>query len=385
MLIFDILFGLSIIFCITTAFLIWFRFSKGQRYPVGFLALFLFIKGYSFGFYIFIKYGLVDYFPMLYKTPVPLEFLVPPFAYLYVRSVLRQETTFRKSDLWHALPFVLGVLNYTTFYLMPLSEKRQVVADVIANPDNVYLVQDGLLPEWLVLIVQLFLFYCYLTAQWYIIIQHFKVKPTTVSKQFLFVKKWLYDFVKLQTFYTTSLVLVYAASSFLMFSNYKEYDVPLIITTVLMAVSFLFLSGYLLWNPKVLIGLPQLSKNSSKQAHKIVVETDTYISKIKEEQMFLQPNANLSSLALQLAISPRKLSVSIDKAKHSNFNDFINYHRVLFAKQLIEEGYLERHSIEALSQASGFHSKNAFYRAFKKEFDCTPKEYRKKDNHPAAK
>lgn len=314
---------------------------------------------------------------MLYKTPVPLEFLVPPFAYLYVRSVLRQETTFRKSDLWHALPFGLSVLNYISFYLMSLPEKKQVVADVIANPDNVYLVQDGLLPEWLVLIVQLFLFYCYLTAQWYIIIQHFKIKPSAVSKQFLFVKKWLYDFVKLQTFYTTSLVLVYITSSFLVFSNSKGYDVPLILTTVLMAVSFLFLSGYLLWNPKVLIGLPQLSQKPSKKVLKTIADTDNYISKIKEQQLFLQTNVNLTSLALQLAISPRKLSSSIDKTKYSNFNDFINYHRVLFAKQLIEERYLDRHSIEALSQASGFHSKNAFYRAFKKEFNCTPKEYHK--------
>ncbi|MDT0538853.1 helix-turn-helix transcriptional regulator [Croceitalea sp. P059] len=317
---------------------------------------------------------------MLYKTPVPLEFLVPPFAFLYVRAVLRQEATFRKSDLWHAIPFVLGVINYASFYIIPFKEKKAIVADVIAYPDNIYFVQDGLLPEWLVLIVQLLLFYGYLVAQWYIIIQHFKVEPSALSKQFLFVKKWLYDFVKLQTFYTTSLVLVYVASSLLVFADYKGYDVPLILTTVLMAVSFLFLSGYLLWNPEVLIGLPQLSKKSSKKALKNSLETDAYIQKIKEQRLFLQPNINLSSVALQLGVSPRKLSASIDKAKYSNFNDFINYHRVLFAKDLIEEQYLNRHSIEALSQASGFHSKNAFYRAFKKEFGCTPKAYHQKED-----
>lgn len=379
MILFDILFGLSIVLCVGTAFLIWFRIGKDKSYSVRFLALFLFIKGYSFSFFLFIKYGLLAYFPFLYKSAVPLEFLTPPLAYLYVRTVLHQETTFRKSDIWHAVPFVLGVMNYAWFYLMPLSQKKQVVADVIANQDNVYLVQDGLLPEWLVLIVQLLLFYCYLTGQWYMIKKHFKIKPLSVSKQYLFVKKWLYDFVKLQTFYTTSLVVLYVISSFLVFSQFGDYDIELILSTTLIAVSFLFLSGYLLWNPKVLIGLPELSKKIPRNhGGAVSKEIDLIIAQIKTQQLFLQPDLNMSKLALQLNISARKLSASINSTSHTNFNDFINYHRVLFAKQLIHEGYLEGHAIDALGQASGFHSKNAFYRAFKKAFGCTPKEYQKK-------
>lgn len=376
MLFFDILFGLSIILCITTAFLIWLRIGRQNTYSVRFLALFLFIKGYSFSFYIFIKYGLISYFPFLYKSPVPLEFLVPPFAYLYVRTVLRQEVTFRKSDLWHGIPFVLGIFNYASFYLMPLSEKKAAVADVVTNMDNIYFVQDGLLPEWLILIVQLLLFYCYLGVQWHMIIKHFKTSGAPISKQYAFVKKWLFDFVKLQTFYTTSLVILYIVSSFLVFSQFKEYDISLILSTTLMAVSFLFLSGYLLWNPKVLIGLPKLAERSSKKNRQTDgKESNDYLKTIQEQQLFLAPHLSISSLALQLNTSPRKLSSSINKTEYANFNDFINHHRIQFAKQLIEQGYLKTHAIEALGQASGFHSKNAFYRAFKKTFDCTPKAY----------
>ncbi len=373
---FDLVFGLSVVLCFTTAFLLWFRIGKKNTFSIRLIALFLLFKGYSFGFYLLIKYGVLAQVPFLYKTPVPLEFLVPPLAYLYVRSVLNRETAFRKNDSWHLIPFVLCVVNYAPFYAIGLQEKREIVASVIANMDNVYLVKDGILPEWLVLIVQLMTFYIYLIFQWRLLYQYFNKYPKVIPAKVRYIKKWLYDFVKLQTFYTSSLVLLYIISSFLAFSRFEEQNVTLILSSLLVAISFLFLAGYLLWNPKVLVRLPEFSKSiPSKTSQEQDDHLDAIVNAIKTRQLFLQSNLTLTSLAQQLEIPARRVSTLVNATNHANFNDYINHLRVRHAQQLIHEGFLAKHAIEALGQASGFHSKNAFYRAFKKEFDCTPKVY----------
>jgi hypothetical protein len=45
--------------------------------------------------------------PYLYKSAAPINFLIPPFAYIYIRSVLRDEQKFKVTDYIHFIPAVL--------------------------------------------------------------------------------------------------------------------------------------------------------------------------------------------------------------------------------------------------------------------------------------
>ena len=55
---------------------------------------------------------------------------------------------------------------------------------------------------------------------------------------------------------------------------------------------------------------------------------------------------------------------------------FINSHRIEYAIKLINDGYLQNYSIEALAEKSGFSSQENFNRVFKLLKKVTPSEFR---------
>jgi AraC-like DNA-binding protein len=75
---------------------------------------------------------------------------------------------------------------------------------------------------------------------------------------------------------------------------------------------------------------------------------------------------NLNDLALEIKITPKRVISLINSFESLTVNDFLNKHRIEFAKEKISEGYLSRFSIEALYLESGFKSAQTFCRTFKK-------------------
>ncbi|WP_289645243.1 helix-turn-helix transcriptional regulator [Maribacter aestuarii] len=376
----DFLYVTSVFFSIVTALVIWFRINKVHNFSAHLIATYLFLNAICFGFYFVILYGAINYFPVLYKMPAPISYLIPPISYIYVRSVLYNENRFRKRDLLHLIPFLFFVANYFSFYTMDLEEKRIIVSRVAENIENVYTVRDGLLPEWVNIMARASQSLIYLFFQWWLLIGFFKRNKENVSKQYRLVKKWLFDFTKLQTLYLISLVCLYVVIFFMVIASVSAEDFMVQFTRVILAVSYLLISGYLLWNPNILIGLPTLlitDANSPTEPQELLllnIFTD-FNTQVQQQKLFLDSSITLSLLAMKTDTSARRISEMISASNYANFNDYINHLRVAHSEKLIQKKYLEKHSIEALGKVCGFHSKNAFYRAFRKEYDCTPKEY----------
>ncbi|MFC3152759.1 helix-turn-helix domain-containing protein [Litoribrevibacter euphylliae] len=95
-----------------------------------------------------------------------------------------------------------------------------------------------------------------------------------------------------------------------------------------------------------------------------------------QDKVFLQPELSLSHLADQLSISTNHLSQVVNSLYHKNFHEFVNHHRIAFAKQLLDNDHAQRQTSLVLSLESGFRSTSTFYSAFKKETGVTPSEYR---------
>lgn len=83
---------------------------------------------------------------------------------------------------------------------------------------------------------------------------------------------------------------------------------------------------------------------------------------------------NLPEVANLLEISTHELSRLINEKTNGSFTDFINQYRIKEAKRLIKTNSL--HTIEAIGNQSGFNSKSAFYKAFKKVTGTTPAKYK---------
>ncbi len=101
-----------------------------------------------------------------------------------------------------------------------------------------------------------------------------------------------------------------------------------------------------------------------------------------KKQVYLIHDLTLDQLAETVRLSPREVSNIINRHYGMNFFDFINFHRVARARTLLisepEKTVLE------VWELSGFNSKSAFHRFFKKFVAVTPTEYRRAKSGSAA-
>jgi hypothetical protein len=84
-------------------------------------------------------------FPHLWRIFTSLAYVNVPLAFLYVRSSLLNRQSFKKSDLWFALPLAIPILNMFPFFFEDTDTKLEVIRNVIRDPDLFALEKEGLL------------------------------------------------------------------------------------------------------------------------------------------------------------------------------------------------------------------------------------------------
>lgn len=371
---FDIFHLTGIMFCLFTAMLVWFRFNRNNSLSGKLLGWMLFLNGFCNAFYLLIVYGVINHFPYLYKVPAPITFLIFPLSYLYVRTVLTGENSFKRTDALHLIPFLFFTINYLPFYLMEISEKTAYVYKITQDFELTFTGQDGLLPEWTNILGRSLVSVLYLGLQWHLIYTFFKKQSQEASRQFAQVKRWIFHLTIIQTIYSCSLMLLYACNAFLALGIVSSLGGFLYVLWFLVNASFLMVACYLLWNPHLLVGLPRLILKKKSSANVLPLQRINAL--VNAKQLFLNPQLTVYELSKDIGISARKISTSIGHSEFGNFNNYINALRVSYAVIKINEGYLEKYSVDALSETAGFNSKNAFYRAFKKTYGCTPLKYK---------
>jgi AraC-like DNA-binding protein len=102
------------------------------------------------------------------------------------------------------------------------------------------------------------------------------------------------------------------------------------------------------------------------------------------EKPYLDANLSLPELADKLEIPSHHLSRVINEQFGVNFFDFVNQYRVEEVKSKIGNPEFENLSLLGIAFDSGFNTKSAFNRVFKKMTGFTPSEYKqqqKANNH----
>jgi AraC-like DNA-binding protein len=288
--------------------------------------------------------------------------------------VLFGENRLKIWDVLHLVPFLFFTINYFPFYMMDLNDKALYVFNITQNFELSYRGQDGIFPEWLNILVRSISSVFYLALQWHLIVSFFKKHPNQSSRQFTRVKKWVFHLTTIQTIYSVALLLLYIYNALLVLDSIPSFGSYVYIVSFLVNVSFLLVACYLLWNPHVLVGLPKLHLKLPQTEN--ALPSNRIHAVIQEQKTFLSPELTLHSLSKAIGVPSRRISNSIGDSKFSNFNDYINHLRIAYAVDKINDGYLTKYSVDALSETSGFNSKNAFYRAFKKAHGCTPLNYK---------
>jgi AraC-like DNA-binding protein len=98
------------------------------------------------------------------------------------------------------------------------------------------------------------------------------------------------------------------------------------------------------------------------------------------EKIFKDEDLTLLSLAEKLNITPHQLSWIINDKMNQSFATLINRYRIEEVKKKLADGAKNDSTILQMALDSGFSTKTAFNRAFKKFTGLTPSQYRKSNN-----
>lgn len=100
---------------------------------------------------------------------------------------------------------------------------------------------------------------------------------------------------------------------------------------------------------------------------------------VKEEQLYLDHELCLSSLAAHLKIPNHHLTQVFSMQIKQTFYQYINGFRIMHASELLQSSN-KMINLEELAEKSGFNSKVSFNRQFKQIMGCTPSAYRNQFN-----
>lgn len=163
------------------------------------------------------------------------------------------------------------------------------------------------------------------------------------------------------------------------------FDFSLIngIIKILFFITSLITPVYIIANPKIISVITNFILDSKKYKNAQNDDIDVFEvlnNLILSNKVFLNSNYSIVNLSADSNISINKIREKIKESGCNNYSEFINSFKINYANSLINEGYLDKFSIESLSKVSGFQSDVTFYRIFKKINGCTPKEYKNKSS-----
>ena len=164
----------------------------------------------------------------------------------------------------------------------------------------------------------------------------------------------------------------------------------LILVNVLLAACFTIIRALI---PIVSPNVAAATTESTKQPKSEITEqTDTAIKDepapsneqlltlidtlLTHEKVYLNPTLNLEKLSSKAGASTKEVSRAINEGLKVSFSELINGHRVDEALRLLELPEHKETPISEIIHLSGFNSKSAFQRFFKRRTDSSPTQYR---------
>ncbi len=118
------------------------RRFRSSWYLGGFFFL---VSLYAFFQYVFVDSHSVLLLTILFVHPAFLYYLIGPLLFWYIRSVLTDQTHFRRSDLWHLLPAFIYLLSVIPYLFLSWDEKTANAAMLASDVGNLKYMRASLL------------------------------------------------------------------------------------------------------------------------------------------------------------------------------------------------------------------------------------------------
>jgi AraC-like DNA-binding protein len=317
--------------------------------------------------------GFYIHFPQLAHLEDGFILLLGPILYFYTLSTIYKDFRFKSRHLIHILPFfVFTSLYLIYFYTLPV-EKKILIEQSIINQS---------LPVSFYIVVTAFYFHIGL----YIAI--------SIQTIFFYRKQVKQTFSNLQKINLNWLLFLLLSVIIILLISFSQVVIALIIDkeTIELALLVVTIFLFVFVNSIVFKGLKQPSifsgisykeshskpKNYKEKLEKAEVEkiANDLVRVMQEDKPYLNAELNLDNLAEILAISPKKMSHTINEHFSKNFFEFINAYRITEAEKIIKESKDPGLTILEIMYLSGFNSKSSFNTTFKRTTGFTPSAYR---------
>jgi AraC-like DNA-binding protein len=384
--------------------LILFFYNKGYKGANRFLSGYLFCSTAFLLSHYFLIYSKSISLVAFSVSGIPsLIFLIGPFAYFYVRSILRDNPKLSKTDFLHFLPFLL-IFTGTIPFLFSTWEHKCLIAKFIVDGkfiESEYSI-NFLVPKIINQSIRPPFALLYL-----VLISREFIKNRNVLSFFSYakvVKIWLGLFFLL--FSLKSVFYIIAQLTFFLNINFL-FD-KLWIYYLLNSIAFVYLvfNFSLILFPQILYGLPipkrkknhddihnntkpiqnnnditipiienKLATLSAIISNEYELEIESVIHKWIADKKYLEENVSLVNFSNYTNIPVHHLSYYFNSILKVKYPDWRNALRIEYAKAQIDSGLNKSITLEALSLESGFSSQSTFIRSFKNVFGCTPSDY----------
>ena len=333
-----------------------------------FLGVFLVL--FSLKLAIFIPSGLnIDQtYPALFLLPFNFSWLLFPIFFIYTQKI--SIFSDQKIKYWVLYPGIISIALQIIIYFLPYSTKLAIAQSF-----------------WHELVFTIL----GISYSWAIGIWNLKLlnrHRTEVENTFSFLENKVLLWVRIFLIYSLSTSMLIHILYYIAPENY--YFKIIFSIFDLIAIYWVSVNGVIQQNVLSLLAknesgislqyaspleTDQRKITNSEDLKTLMEEIDSYM---QSTEIFLNRELTIIDLAEKLNIHPKKISACINTIFDQNFNSYVNELRIKKAEDLLSDQSLSYFSIEGISKEVGFHSKSAFYAAFKKVTGTTPNKYKEK-------
>ncbi len=318
--------------------------------------------------------------PILTSGVISTFLLHGPFMYLYVSDLTSDRNPFRKKKLFHFIPFILFVIFLVASSLFPEYSK------------GISVDHSSALPAPPVLFV-IFLIATAISGPIYFILAFNEYRVLKKNTEDFSAKdvnmEWLGKLITIFGVVWTIFIIIAVIHHVL-----HLFSMMFCTNGLFLSLSaFIILIGYYGLNQREVfisfkgsmddeLVVSSVDKVSAIDVKTKIIDSEfekcfSHISSyIESKRPYLDPDITLPKLAEQLEVPAHQLSQVINEIYKRNFFDFINHYRVEEVKIKIQDEEFKNYSLLAIAFDSGFNSKSAFNRVFKKMTTMTPSQYR---------
>ncbi|MFD3407982.1 MULTISPECIES: helix-turn-helix domain-containing protein [Aquirufa] len=327
---------------------------------------------------------------------LPLSYLLGPFLFFYVKTLVTDQRKLEKFDFIHLIPAAFIAINCLPFTTLPFEQKAKIAHEIINITERYTLDFQFVSFEFILVSRSLHLLaYCLFSLIYFTVhSQRTKTKFGQLSTNHGILKRWIYLLCAIQ-FVISSNSVLHMLTVVGIYFDFQSDAYTQIFTSkqhyfAVAGGGFFLQNLFLFLFPKILYGnisfIPDKVRGNlirdlkySLPKKRNFVETNL---EFKEEIAiyllslpFTKKEFSIAQMSFDLKIPERTLSLYFNTSLGLSFSEWRKKIRIDYAIVMIDSGDSKKITIEAISSNAGFASRSKFIDAFKEQMGITPSAY----------